>query len=86
MFSFSGPRLSANWAPSGVWLTTAPTLRPAPGFFRPDRSAMLFNSVIFLFAFLPVCYSVFWTLKTSRARYVWLTGTGYVFYGYWDWR
>lgn len=45
---------------------------------------MLFNSVIFLFAFLPVCYVVFWTLRTARARYVWLAVTGYVFYGYWD--
>jgi len=45
---------------------------------------MLFNSFIFIFAFLPVAYTVFWTLRTSRARYVWLTLTGYVFYGYWN--
>ena len=45
---------------------------------------MLFNSVIFLFAFLPVTYVVFWTLREKSARYVWLTLTGYVFYGYWD--
>jgi alginate O-acetyltransferase complex protein AlgI len=45
---------------------------------------MLFNSVVFIFAFLPVAYVVFWTLHTARARYVWLTITGYVFYGYWD--
>ncbi len=47
---------------------------------------MLFNSVVFLFAFLPVTYGVFWALRTARARYVWLAVTGYVFYGYWDWR
>jgi len=47
---------------------------------------MLFNSVIFLFAFLPVTYAVFWTLRSANARYVWLTITGYVFYGYWNWR
>ncbi len=47
---------------------------------------MLFNSFIFLFAFLPVTYAVFWMLRTARARYVWLAMTGYVFYGYWDWR
>jgi len=47
---------------------------------------MLFNSFIFLFAFLPVTYVVFWMLGTARSRYVWLTLTGYVFYGYWDWR
>ncbi|MEI2720479.1 MAG: MBOAT family O-acyltransferase [Gemmatimonadales bacterium] len=47
---------------------------------------MLFNSFIFLFAFLPVTYVVFWLLGTARSRYIWLTLTGYVFYGYWDWR
>ena len=45
---------------------------------------MLFNSTIFLFVFLPVTYVVFWALRTAGARYVWLTVTGYVFYGYWD--
>jgi alginate O-acetyltransferase complex protein AlgI len=45
---------------------------------------MLFNSAIFLFAFLPVTYLVFWRLRTKASRYVWLTLTGYVFYGYWD--
>jgi alginate O-acetyltransferase complex protein AlgI len=45
---------------------------------------MLFNSFVFLFAFLPLTYAVFWTLRSAQARYVWLTVTGYVFYGYWD--
>src|SRR6476620_4714971 len=45
---------------------------------------MLFNSFVFLLAFLPVTYVVFWSLRTAKARYVWLTITGYVFYGYWD--
>ena len=45
---------------------------------------MLFNSFIFIFAFLPIVYGVFWALKERTARYVWLTITGYVFYGYWD--
>lgn len=45
---------------------------------------MLFNSFIFLFAFLPVAYVVFWSLRSIQARYVWLTVTGYVFYGYWN--
>jgi alginate O-acetyltransferase complex protein AlgI len=40
--------------------------------------------MVFLFVFLPITYFVFWCLKTSRSRYVWLTLTGYVFYGYWD--
>lgn len=47
---------------------------------------MLFNSLVFLFAFLPVAYSVFWLLQTPRQRYIWLAISGYVFYGYWDWR
>jgi alginate O-acetyltransferase complex protein AlgI len=45
---------------------------------------MLFNSLIFLFAFLPVTYIVFWMLRSTRQRHIWLTITGYVFYGYWD--
>jgi alginate O-acetyltransferase complex protein AlgI len=47
---------------------------------------MLFNSLIFLFAFLPVVYLVFWSLRATRSRYVWLAISGYVFYGYWNWR
>ena len=45
---------------------------------------MLFNSAIFLFAFLPVTYVVFWSLRSAQQRYMWLALTGYVFYGYWD--
>jgi len=47
---------------------------------------MLFNSFIFLFAFLPITYAVFWALRSAGPRYVWLTITGYIFYGWWDWR
>jgi len=45
---------------------------------------MLFNSIEFLFVFLPITYLVFWALSTARARYVWLALTGYVFYSYWN--
>src|SRR4051812_731697 len=45
---------------------------------------MLFNSFIFLLGFLPVCYVVFWSLRTASSRYVWLAISGYVFYGYWN--
>jgi len=45
---------------------------------------LLFNSFVFLLAFLPVTYLVFWSLRTASARYIWLTITGYVFYGYWN--
>ena len=47
---------------------------------------MLFNSLPFLFGFLPLTYVVFWRLKTKNARFIWLTVTGYIFYSFWDWR
>src|SRR5436190_5869126 len=47
---------------------------------------MLFNSFIFLLVFLPVTYLVFWRLTTKQSRFVWLTITGYVFYGFWNYR
>jgi alginate O-acetyltransferase complex protein AlgI len=47
---------------------------------------MLFNSLPFLFFFLPITYFVFWRLRARTSRYVWLTITGYVFYGFWDYR
>jgi alginate O-acetyltransferase complex protein AlgI len=45
---------------------------------------MLFNSLPFLFLFLPITYFVFWRLHTKIQRYVWLTITGYVFYSFWN--
>src|SRR5947207_552795 len=45
---------------------------------------MLFNSFVFILAFLPVTYTVFWALRSASARYKWLAFTGYVFYSYWD--
>lgn len=47
---------------------------------------MLFNSLVFLYVFLPVTYFVFWRLEKRNARYIWLTVTGYVFYGFWNYR
>src|SRR2546425_1295030 len=47
---------------------------------------MLFNSLSFLYAFLPVAYWVFWKLTTRNQRYVWLTATGYVFYSCWNYK
>jgi alginate O-acetyltransferase complex protein AlgI len=47
---------------------------------------MVFNSDIFLFAFFPVVFTLFWTFKTKEKRYVLLALAGYVFYGYWNWR
>jgi len=45
---------------------------------------MLFNSLPFLYFFLPITYFVFWWLRTKLQRYVWLTITGYIFYSYWN--
>jgi alginate O-acetyltransferase complex protein AlgI len=45
---------------------------------------MLFNSLPFLYLFLPVTYFVFWQLHTKVQRYVWLTITGYLFYSFWN--
>ena len=47
---------------------------------------MLFNSLPFLYAFLPVTYFVFWLLRSKTQRYVWLTITGYVFYATWNYK
>jgi alginate O-acetyltransferase complex protein AlgI len=46
---------------------------------------MVFNSNIFLFAFLPIVFTLFWTFTTKQQRYALLTVSGYVFYGYWNW-
>jgi alginate O-acetyltransferase complex protein AlgI len=47
---------------------------------------MLFNSLPFLYLFLPVTYAVFWRLSSRPTRYVWLTVTGYVFYSFWNYK
>ena len=47
---------------------------------------MLFNSLGFLFAFLPVAYLVFWHLTGKTARYVWLAISGYAFYSFWNYK
>jgi alginate O-acetyltransferase complex protein AlgI len=47
---------------------------------------MIFNSNIFLFAFLPVVFILFWLARTKQQRYILMTVSGYIFYGYWNWR
>jgi alginate O-acetyltransferase complex protein AlgI len=47
---------------------------------------MLFNSLPFLYLFLPITYLVFWQLRSKNQRYAWLTITGYVFYGCWNYK
>jgi alginate O-acetyltransferase complex protein AlgI len=45
---------------------------------------MLFNSLPFLYLFLPLTYFIFWRMRTKVQRYVWLTITGYIFYSFWN--
>lgn len=47
---------------------------------------MVFNSNIFLFAFLPVTFALFWAARDKTQRYLLLALSGFVFYGWWDWR
>jgi alginate O-acetyltransferase complex protein AlgI len=47
---------------------------------------VLFNSLPFLYAFLPTTYIIFWQLKSKTQRYVWLTLTGYGFYAGWNYK
>ena len=47
---------------------------------------MLFNSLLFLFLFLPIVYFGFWRLRTKQHRYIWLTVASYIFYGTWNYK
>jgi alginate O-acetyltransferase complex protein AlgI len=47
---------------------------------------MLFNSLGFLYVFLPIAYFIYRLLTRKTQRYVWLTLTGYVFYGFWNYK
>jgi alginate O-acetyltransferase complex protein AlgI len=47
---------------------------------------VVFNSNVFLLFFLPVVFALYWLARSKQQRYVLLTVSGYVFYGYWDWR
>ena len=46
---------------------------------------MLFNSFEYLL-FLPLVYSLYWSVKSSRFRTMLLLVASYFFYGWWDWR
>src|SRR5206468_4105271 len=50
----------------------------------PPKRPMLFNSLGFLYVFLPLTYVGFWLLRSRNPRYLWLTVTGYLFYACWD--
>ena len=47
---------------------------------------MLFNSYVFLFAFLPLTLAVFWAIgvRQRRIAILWLTACSLFFYGFWN--
>jgi alginate O-acetyltransferase complex protein AlgI len=47
---------------------------------------MILNSNVFLLVFLPIVFVLFWSARTKRQRYILMTVSGYIFYGYWNWR
>jgi alginate O-acetyltransferase complex protein AlgI len=47
---------------------------------------VLFNSYIFLFGFLPCVLVGWWTLRGKSLRLIFLTGSSWFFYAWWDWR
>lgn len=47
---------------------------------------MLFNSLPFLYLFLPITYLGFWALTGGRRRHLWLVLTGYLFYATWNYK
>ncbi len=47
---------------------------------------MLFNSYVFIFAFLPVVLVGWWAIRPATARLTFLALASYFFYGWWDWR
>jgi alginate O-acetyltransferase complex protein AlgI len=47
---------------------------------------VVFNSNIFLFAFLPAVFALFWLAKSKDQRYIILTVSGFIFYSYWNWK
>ena len=47
---------------------------------------MLFNSLGFLYVFLPITYLVFWRVAGKTPRYVFLAISGYVFYSFWNYK
>ena len=47
---------------------------------------MIFNSNVFLLAFLPIVFILFWSFHSKTWRYALLAAAGYVFYGWWNWR
>jgi len=47
---------------------------------------MLFNSYVFLFAFLPAVLVGTWSLRRKNPRLLFLTLASWVFYAWWNWK
>jgi alginate O-acetyltransferase complex protein AlgI len=47
---------------------------------------VLFNSYVFLFAFLPAVLVGTWALRSKNPRLLFLTLASWVFYGWWNWK
>lgn len=47
---------------------------------------MVFSSKVFVFCFFPIVFALYRFATTNRQRYILLTISGYIFYGYCDWR
>src|SRR3954469_6154198 len=47
---------------------------------------MLFNSYVFLFAFLPLVLVGTWALRSKNPRLLFLTLASWVFYAWWNWK
>ena len=45
---------------------------------------MLFNSLPFLYFFLPISYFPYHLIKNKEFRYIWMTMCGYIFYSFWN--
>src|SRR5205085_5149280 len=62
----------------------------APLHRRPLRRSanpvMLFNSYVFIFAFLPSVLVGVWALRNKHLRLAFITLASWVFYAWWDWR
>ncbi len=49
-------------------------------------ASMLFNSLEFLYLFLPISYFAFHAVKNKQYRYVCMTLFGYLFYSFWNYK
>lgn len=46
---------------------------------------MIFTEPVF-FAFLAICFTLYWTMRGRTLRHLFLLGMSFIFYGWWDWR